>query len=176
MIRKEWEKMTLILIMLVFVALMFMVCWYLESRDKSFMVLEVSTIVIFMIGVFALFAVIISWIPAKKDSEILYTQLLTNHNTITHTILYGNETSKAIACETIVKYNNDVIKAKTNSKRFIFKDFYSQNVDWDWLEVIVFDNTELEPIPEIIIDEPPIPIDEEPKLPFTGTEKGVLIK
>lgn len=92
-----------------------------------------SLIVIF--GVCSVIA-FFSYIPSKKDSEIKYMQLLQEKASIEQMICSGGNVDKLMLNQHVIDYNNRVIETKENSKRFVFKEYYSKDVDWDALEPI----------------------------------------
>lgn len=84
----------------------------------------------------ALLGNLMAWIPSKKDSEIKYQQLQAQKYTVEQMLDTDQIVDRILLNEKVIEYNNEVIEVKTNSQRFIYKDYYSKDVDWDALEII----------------------------------------
>lgn len=89
-------------------------------------------------GIFGLALIIatVSYAPSKKDSEILYKQLVQEKASIEQMISSGGNVDKLLLNQRVIDYNNRVILHREKSKRFIFGDYYSKDVDWGSLELV----------------------------------------
>lgn len=78
------------------------------------------------------------WLPSKKDSEIKYHQLVQEKITIEQMLETDKNIDRFLLNERVIEYNNTVIMRQTNSKRFVYREYYSKDVDWDALELIAW--------------------------------------
>lgn len=95
----------------------------------------VGAIFIIFGGIFLVFS-IIEYISSKKDSEIKYMQFIQEKASIEQMISTGENVDKFLLNQRVIEYNNKVIEVRENSKQFVFRDYYSKDVDWDSLELI----------------------------------------
>lgn len=79
---------------------------------------------------------ILDYVPSKKNSEIQYKQFMQEKAAIEQMISTNKDVDKLMLNQKVIEYNNRVIETKENSKRFIYRDYYSKNVDWNSLELI----------------------------------------
>lgn len=129
--------MTLIIIFAVLVLIGILFCIWQALIDDVWNDWRglVGTIFIAFGGI-ALVVSIIAYIPSKKDSEIKYMQFIQEKASIEQMISTGENIDKLMLNKRVIEYNNKVIEVRENSKRFVFRDYYSKDVDWDSLELI----------------------------------------
>lgn len=76
------------------------------------------------------------WISSNKDSQIKYNQLVSEKISIEAMLETDKTVDRFLLNSAVIDYNNRIIETKTNSTRFILKDYYNQNLDWNFLETI----------------------------------------
>lgn len=84
----------------------------------------------------ALIVNLITWLPSEKNSEIKYYQLQSEKKTIEAMLKTDKDVDRLLLNSTVICYNNKIIEAKANSHRIIFRDYYSQHLDWEGLDLI----------------------------------------
>lgn len=84
----------------------------------------------------ALVLAILGYIPSKKDSEIKFARLQQERISIMQMLESDRDADRIALNKLVIDYNNRVISNKEYSKRFILKDYYSKDVNWDALELI----------------------------------------
>lgn len=90
-----------------------------------------------LVGIFGGALIIATvYAPSKKDSEILYKQLVQEKASIEQMISSGGNVDKLLLNQRVIDYNNRVILHREKSKRFIFGDYYSKDVDRGSLELV----------------------------------------
>lgn len=102
------------------------------TRDWAMMI-GILVLILSMVALAINFAV---YIPSKKDSEIKYLQLLQEKSSIEQMIATNKDVDRLLLNERVVEYNNKIISYRINSKRLVFREYYSKDIDWDSLEVI----------------------------------------
>ena len=96
-------------------------------------IIGVTTIVFMIIGiVINSFA----WIPSAKNSEIYFNQLIAEKETIELILETDKDVDRVLLNKFVIEYNNKVIEVKANFNRFICKDYYNHNLNWEGLELI----------------------------------------
>jgi len=93
-------------------------------------------VTIIFFAVVAFIINLIFWIPSAKDSEIKYTQLLTEKAAIESMLETDKDVDRLLINSAVIDYNNRIIQARTNSARPIYRDYYNQNLDWAGLSLI----------------------------------------
>lgn len=115
------------------------IIWHRLSNNYDDWPVILSFIIIFTSALIFLINAV-CWIPHKKDNQILLEQLAQEKYVIEKILETGTDFDKIMLRQEIIDYNNRIIKIKINSERFIFKDYYDRNVDWDALELIDWKN------------------------------------
>lgn len=92
-------------------------------------IIMLISIVVFLIGT-------LFYIPSHKESEIKYEQFVQERVSIEMMLENDRDVDRIALNELVIDYNNRVILAKNNSQRPIFKEYYSDDVDWMALETI----------------------------------------
>lgn len=120
--------------------IVYIVAMKLDEHDftfnKSYDFLAAIAIIFFAASVITLVVSTIFYIPSKKDSERLYLQFVNRYEVINKMLDSDVDIDILTSQEMILDYNVAVIKVKFDSKRFILKDYYSKDVDWDSLKTI----------------------------------------
>lgn len=102
--------------------------WYNWQNLAGFIMIPLA-------GVFFLSSILF-WLPHKKENEITYQTLIQEKNVIEKVLETGSDMDKIMLRDNVIEYNNRIIEIKINSKRFILRDYYSKDIDWDSLEFI----------------------------------------
>ena len=84
----------------------------------------------------ALFINLAVWIPSKRNSEICHQQYIQEKQTIEVMLQTDNNVDRLLLNDRVIEYNNKIISVRENSKRYVWQDYYSKDVDWDALELI----------------------------------------
>lgn len=84
----------------------------------------------------ALFINLAVWIPSKRNSEICHQQYIQEKQTIEVMLQTDNNVDRLLLNDRVIEYNNKIISVKENCKRYVRRDYYSKDVDWDALELI----------------------------------------
>lgn len=79
---------------------------------------------------------LICWIPSGKDSEIQYDQWMQEKASIESMLITDKNVDRIQLNQMVIDYNNDIIAVQQNSKRFILGEYYSNDIDWDSLQLI----------------------------------------
>ncbi len=113
-----------------------------SNRDKysDGIWVDMFGFILIIISTIALLINMACWIPHKKDNQILLQQLNQEKQIIEQILDSGADLDKIMIRQDIINYNNKIIEIKINSKRFILKDYYDKNIDWDAFELIEWKN------------------------------------
>lgn len=109
---------------------------FIVANRKDWIIPACFSLVIFIASIVFLIVGMIIYIPSHKDSEIEYEQLVQERRSIEAMIETDNAADRIALNGLMIDYNNRVIQAKNNSQRPIFKEYYSNNVDWMALEIV----------------------------------------
>jgi len=126
--------MTLIMILAVLILVFSGLTAWGHYTDGDFRFIGGICLVI-VLALAELFA-ILSFIPSKKDSEIRYKQLVQERISIVQMLENDRDVDRIVLNKAVIDYNNRVIAEIENSRRFIFRDYYSEGVDWESLEIV----------------------------------------
>lgn len=128
--------MTLIIIFSVFILIGVALATWAEKRNlEPFWIGLLGWVLVFLFGIGEAIA-IPEFIMSKKSSEIVYQQLLEERTAIVQMLENDRDVDRIALNKLVIDYNNRVIESREDSKRSIFKEYYSDAVDWDALETI----------------------------------------
>lgn len=105
-----------------------------EDFDNIFV--EIFCVSMILLCIIALVVGTIAYVPAKRNSEIMYEQLQQEKISIEKMLDNEKDIDRIRLNELVIDYNNRVIRARNNSQRFGYRDYYSNDVDWMSLETI----------------------------------------
>lgn len=109
--------------------------FYMSHKKNAVGMGVVSFCLIILMGT-ALIVGTYYYIIWNKDSEIQHEQLVQERASIEAMLETDKDVDRIALNKLVIDYNNRVIEARNNSQRPIFRDYYSNNVDWMALETI----------------------------------------
>lgn len=128
--------MKLIVIFALFIIAGIALLWFHNQNTwDRFWAFPLGIVLIVIFGTAELFAVPI-FLTSKKDSEILYQQLIEEKAGLEQLLENPENADNQWLYQEITRYNDSVIEHKENALDTETGTHYSTNVDWEALEVI----------------------------------------
>lgn len=72
----------------------------------------------------------------KKDDIVYYEQLVQEREVLEQVLETGSDLDKIAIRRDVIDYNNKIISIKVTVKRFIMRDYWNQDLDWEGLQII----------------------------------------
>ena len=109
---------------------------FIAANRKDWCTIWVLSLMVLLSSGLALITGMICYIPSHKNSEIKYEQLVQERISIEAMLETDKNVDRITLNELVINYNNSVIRARNNSQRPVYREYYSDNVDWTALETI----------------------------------------